>query len=106
MKNIFLSGFIGLLLFSACQQKKEQGEWKLVWEENFNEQKLDTTIWSMIPRGGGWATYMASYPELYQFTDTTIRLMAVRNTEIRKTLQLILQAVYGADTKKNLSLVE
>uniref|UniRef100_UPI00402A454F hypothetical protein n=1 Tax=Phocaeicola coprophilus TaxID=387090 RepID=UPI00402A454F len=80
MKNIFLSGFIGLLLFSACQQKKEQGEWKLVWEENFNEQKLDTTIWSMIPRGGGWATYMASYPELYQFTDTTIRLMAVRNT--------------------------
>ncbi len=81
MKNIFLSGFIGLLLFSACQQKKEQGEWKLVWEENFNEQKLDTTIWSMIPRGGGWATYMASYPELYQFTDTTIRLMAVRNTE-------------------------
>ena len=78
MKQIYYGLFVLTLLVCVSCQKTPR--WVLTWEENFNAGQLDTTIWSVIPRGGGWATYMAPYEELYQWTDSTIRLMAVRNT--------------------------
>lgn len=81
-KRIFIFCFFGLVscIFQSCCQKEES--WELVWEENFNSGRLDTTVWSAIPRGKSpWDTHMAPYEELYQFTDSTIRLMAVCNTD-------------------------
>lgn len=76
---IFL--ILPLIAVSCVNNKKVESEWTLTWEENFNSNKLDTAVWSIIPRGkAGWAVYMSDYPELYQFTDSTIRLMAIKNT--------------------------
>lgn len=60
---------------------RPQQEWRLVWEEGFNGHELDSAVWSAIPRGKSpWDAYMAPYKELYAFTDSTIQLMAIRNT--------------------------
>ena len=75
-----LAIFLVCATFVSCTTPQQNSQWKLTWEENFNDGKLDTTIWSTIPRGGGWAAYLADYPELYQFTDSTIQLMAIKNT--------------------------
>mgnify|MGYP001028375504 FL=1 len=78
MKKL-LYGFCALLLL-VCSSCRVKEQWVLTWEENFNDRKLDTVVWSVIPRGGAWSSYMAPYEELYQWTDSTIQLMAVRNT--------------------------
>ena len=44
MKRIWLFWVVGLL-FSACHHQKQ---WQLVWEEDFNAERLDTSVWSMI----------------------------------------------------------
>lgn len=79
-KKSKLATFLACAAFASCTTPQQDSQWKLTWEENFNDGKLNTTIWSTIPRGGGWAAYLADYPELYQFTDSTIQLMAIKNT--------------------------
>lgn len=66
----------------SCKAPKSQNNWNLVWEENFNEAELDTTIWSKIPRGGGWAMHMSDLEELYQLKDGCIYLGAIKNTTL------------------------
>lgn len=82
INNIVLF-IIMMFMLSGCWRNYRQisnSGWQLTWEENFNHGVLDTTVWSAIPRGeSGWALYMADYPELYQFTDSTIQLMATKN---------------------------
>lgn len=76
--------FMGLYVVNVTAQKRNHSKkdsWVMVWKEDFNAHRLDTTVWSVIPRGKAWATYLSDYPELYVFTDSTIRLMAVVNTQ-------------------------
>lgn len=45
-----VSMMTGLALFMSCQSEK--ADWKLVWEENFNQtDTFDPAVWSKIPRG-------------------------------------------------------
>lgn len=47
----------------ANGQGKNKTNWKLVWEENFNQNAgIDTTKWSKIPRGrSDWNNYMSDF---------------------------------------------
>ena len=81
MKKLFYSvALLGTMCLTGCQPKQHEPQWTLTWEDNFNSGKLDTTVWSRIPRNGAdWGRHMASYDELFQFTDSTLQLMAIRN---------------------------
>lgn len=67
-----------VLLLGSCHPSSS---WQLVWEDQFDGGVLDTAVWSKIPRGGSdWDRHMAAYPELYEMTDSTLKLYAVANT--------------------------
>lgn len=76
---IFLALIAFFSIIFLLTKQKSQDKWELVWEENFDEAALDTTIWSKIPRGGGWAMHMSDLEELYQLKDGCIYLGAIEN---------------------------
>lgn len=73
----YLLIMISLVLVSCV---RESPKWTLVWEENFDQEQLDTTIWSYIPREKSeWCNYMASYKELYELKNGVMTLYGVEN---------------------------
>lgn len=67
-------------LFSIERPKKEQKQWTLVWQEEFNGSELDTAHWSRIPRGGSdWNNYMALHEGLVEVKDGNVILKAIEN---------------------------
>jgi beta-glucanase (GH16 family) len=47
MKNIYYAVFILTLICntSVAQKRPDQKAWKLIWKEEFNKSKIDTSIW-------------------------------------------------------------
>ena len=80
MKNQNKLAFFSMRSYCWLHSTSARVQMETYLGRKFQWRKLDTTIWSTIPRGGGWAAYLADYPELYQFTDSTIQLMAIKNT--------------------------
>lgn len=73
--------FLILVLTIACDKSIiEEKEWELVWEENFNQNQLDTSSWSKIPRGKAeWNKYMSSFDSCYAFKDGNLILRGIIN---------------------------
>lgn len=81
MKKTFLL-WIASLLMAACQH---QPEWQLVWEENFDGTELDTTVWSMIPRGKpDWQNTMSYDERCYEMCDGHLILRGIINEDFQK----------------------
>lgn len=69
-----------LTLIAICSNTTIAQEWKMVWNDEFNNKTLDTTVWTKIPRGtADWNNYMASYDELYKLKNGVLTLKAVEN---------------------------
>lgn len=77
-----------LLLIFSFSSAMEQApleptprRYSLVWEDNFDKGRLDTTKWSKIERMGNtaWAKYMSPNDRLYKFRRNSLRLYAVVN---------------------------
>lgn len=50
-------------------------EWQLVWEEDFDGETFDTTVWTKIPRGRvDWNNTMSDYDSLYEVADGNLIL--------------------------------
>ncbi len=85
-QSLYNIGMLALLLAvmlpSSCiSDKSKSNEWELVWEENFDGNEIDTTIWSKIPRGGSqWDKYMCSHDTLYSVVDGNLILRGIINT--------------------------
>lgn len=70
------------LLAVSCQH---QPEWKVVWEENFDGAELDTTVWSMIPRGKpDWQNTMSYDERCYELRDGQMVLRGIINENCQK----------------------
>ena len=88
MKRVYLYniGMLALLLaamlLGSCMSDKGKGnEWILVWEENFDGNEIDTTVWSKILRGGSdWDNYMSSHDTLFNVADGNLILRGIVNT--------------------------
>lgn len=84
MKKGFIAWFllsVGIMMIS-CQPKSK---WQLVWEENFSETELDSTIWSMIPRGNpDWQNTMSSDERCYEMRDGQLILRGIINEDLQK----------------------
>lgn len=80
-KALLLLGVIGLLV-ASCQR---QPEWQLIWEENFNTDEMDTTVWSMIPKGEFRRNSTLSHNErCYQMRDGQLILRGIVNEDFLK----------------------
>lgn len=63
---------------------KPNDRWILVWEENFDQNTLDTTRWSKIPRGtADWQNYMTDFDSCYSFQDGNLVLRGINNTTLK-----------------------
>ena len=81
MKKALLLWVTGWLMV-ACQH---HSKWELVWEENFDGTQLDTTIWSMIPRGNpDWQNTMSYDERCYELSDGKLTLRGIINEDLQK----------------------
>jgi beta-glucanase (GH16 family) len=76
--------------------KNHSEDLKLVWKENFNQNSLDTTRWSKIPRGSSdWDRHMSSFDSLYKVQDGKLILRGINNmTQTEDTLRFLTGGVY------------
>ena len=67
-----------------------QSQWELTWVENFNEEELDTTVWSTIPRGKpDWQNTMSSDERCYELRDGKLILRESLTKTCRRMIHLI-----------------
>ncbi len=76
-----------LLLFSLNLQSlsaQSTKRWKMVWEENFDAQEIDYSVWSKIPRGtSNWNDTMSDQERLFEIRDGKLILKGIVNDERR-----------------------
>lgn len=81
-----LTGFFlmaSLLLAVACTNRQPAAKWKLVWEDNFDQEAgLDTATWSKIPRGKPeWAKFMSDHEACYEMSGGNLILKGLINPD-------------------------
>ena len=96
MRRYDLIGLISLFcLLSACTPS--QPEWRLVWEENFDQiNDFDPAVWSKIPRGtADWNNYMSDFDSLYEMRNGNLVLRGIQNlTQPQDTAPFLTGGVY------------
>lgn len=64
------------------KEKKENQNWKLIWQDDFNGQLIDSTKWSKIPKGtADWNKHMSSDPACYAQCDGKLYLKGIKNPD-------------------------
>lgn len=80
--NIFVMGLLCALCLVSCSH---DSCWKLVWEENFDGESLDTTVWSRIPRGqADWANTQSLDERCMELKDGILHLKGIVNDDRSK----------------------
>lgn len=96
MRRYDLIGLISLFcLLAACTPS--QPEWRLVWEENFDQiNDFDPDVWSKIPRGtADWNNYMSDFDSLYEMRNGNLVLRGIQNlTQPQDTAPFLTGGVY------------
>lgn len=94
----FISAGIILLASCSVSQRPKQHphvfiqndgratkQWKLVWEDQFNANTLDTSKWSRIPSGGAdWNRHMSTDDACFEMKDGQLILKGMNNTDLTK----------------------
>ncbi len=79
MKKLFLAATITALTLIGCGERpfgENNGQWKLIFREEFNTTELDQNTWDSIHRGGAhWNRYMAPSPELIKLEEGNLVLV-------------------------------
>ena len=79
----FLVGAIALSVFGglmSCTSQQHSSGWKLVWEDDFEEETFDTLTWSKVPRWHPeWARHMSDNECCYEVKDGNLILKGVMN---------------------------
>jgi beta-glucanase (GH16 family) len=100
IKNILISGFAASLLLSACsvsqklsekpyvivqKEGREAKKWKLVWEDNFDGNEIDSTKWSRIPKGeSDWNKHMSTVDDVFRLENGSLYLRGINNPDTTK----------------------
>lgn len=100
MRSIKILALTTILLVSYMAQTQTP-DMKLSWIEEFSGTKLDTTVWSKIPRGtSAWNRYMSDYDSLYEIRDGNLILRGALNTTQKgDTATYLTAGVYTAGKK-------
>lgn len=95
-----------LFLIAAVPHEKKTGlhqeEWRLIWEDNFEGNKLDTSNWTLIntkplQRASDWNRHMINDSRVYSVNDGNLYLTAIRNPGIKDDSRPYLTG--GVDSK-------
>ena len=87
MRFLFFLFFL-LCGLTACTQQISQrdGQYELLWQEDFNGRAIDETSWTKIARVPyAWGRYMSANSRLYRVRNGYLRLYARRNKGIEPT---------------------
>lgn len=100
MKNIFIFSLSFIIILISCADS-EKDEWKLVWEENFNQPGLDNSVWSKIPRGlSDWNKFMSDYDSCYAFENGNLILRGIPNTsQLADTAKVLTGGIWSKGKK-------
>ncbi|SMG21128.1 Glycosyl hydrolases family 16 [Sphingobacterium psychroaquaticum] len=64
------------------QEGRENKAWKLIWSEDFNGTKLDTTKWSRIPAGtADWNRHMSQDDRCFRMEHGKLYLLGINNPD-------------------------
>lgn len=67
------------------EEGKKASNWKVIWQEDFDEPELDTTFWTKIPANrADWGNYMTSDPMCYALEDGKLFLKGIANPDTLK----------------------
>ncbi|WP_215225449.1 glycoside hydrolase family 16 protein [Echinicola shivajiensis] len=67
------------------KSKRYDKEWKLVWNDEFEEGEIDSEKWTKIPpNSADWGNYMTSDPKCYAFKDGKLILKGIKNEDQSK----------------------
>lgn len=99
-KSIFgLLACLGMMIVLPCC-KSSSDEWKLVWEDNFDQTgSFDPASWTKIPRGGSdWNNYMSDFDSCYAMRDGKLILRGIVNYSLpTDTAPYLTGGVYTKD---------
>lgn len=100
IKNILISGFAASLLLSSCsvsqklsvkpyvivqKEGREAKKWKLVWEDDFDGNEIDSTKWSRIPKGeSDWNKHMSTVDDVFRLENGSLYLRGINNPDTTK----------------------
>lgn len=57
-------------------------KWKLIWADDFSNNRLDTSKWTIIPRGkSAWEKHMSADSQCYSFKDGYLYLRGINNPD-------------------------
>ena len=66
----------------AQKPNRENKNWKLVWEDNFDGSALDSTKWTKVPPGkSNWDKHMSSDTRCYSLNDGLLHLKGISNPD-------------------------
>ncbi len=89
-----------LAMASLSCSSSHSEEWKLVWEDEFNQTDgFDTSVWSKIPRGrSDWSNYMSDFDSLYSVENGNLILRGVVNhTQTDDKAEFLTGGIYTKD---------
>jgi len=104
MKKLFTLSviFCITMIFVKCTTSNEKNQWKLVWEENFEQNSsFDTTYWSKIPRGtSDWNNLMSDNDACYEMRNSNLILKGIVNPDLSAdTARFLTGGVWTKDKK-------
>lgn len=89
------------ILIADRSTPSTKNNWKLEWEEDFNGDTLDTSVWNYMGRqkGGSWK-YHSKNPECYTIKDGILTLRGIQNTrQDQDTAEFITGGIYTKNKK-------
>jgi len=89
------------LSFMYCSGDEKSRGWKLTWEDNFDQNSINESVWSKIPRGrSDWNNYMSDYDSLYDIKDSNLVLRGIQNVVLpNDTAPYLTGGVFTKDKK-------
>lgn len=64
------------------KEGREKKDWKLIWQDDFNTQQIDTSKWTVIPPGKvGWNKYMTKDEQCYNIKEGKLYLRGIVNND-------------------------
>lgn len=86
----------------SCREQTSPQGWELVWEDNFDNDLIDCSVWSKTPRQmSDWNNTMSNIDELYSVIDGKLILRGIKNTNLDSDTSRCLTAGIWSKEKKN-----
>lgn len=96
-----LLAIVAATLTFSCSSPASTDQWQLVWEDNFDGNAIDTSVWSKIPRGGSdWDNYMSFFDSCYVVSNGNLTLRGILNTsQSQDTARFLTGGIWTKDKK-------